>query len=179
MSIRRKFLSIVLGVVLVLGGTVAVPVSLVPGSTAEIGTLQQAEAASKAGTYEVEYHTRTADWYTASYWTSCRSTYKVKIKSIKRGKVKFYLERGSIRVGDPVRSKVITAKLKKSKASFSYKTGSGSPWPSKGKGSLVLGKNYVKVKVSTTWCHSLCRLDLSTSGHWLKIKKGTHKKWIN
>lgn len=177
MSIRRKFLSVVLGVVLVLGGTVAVP--CVPGLPGEMGVTQQAEAASKTGTYEVVYHTRKADEYTADFGTSVRSTYKVKIKSVKKGKVKFYLERFSIPFGDPARSRVITAKLKKNRASFSYKTGNGSGWRSGGKGSLVLGKNYVKVKVRTTTLYDIpCRLVLDTGG-WLKIKKGTHKKWVN
>lgn len=92
-------------VVLVLGGTAAVP--CVPGLPGEAGEPNQAEAASKTGTYKIEYHQRKADRLTAD-WGTMRSTYEVRVKSVKKG----------------------------------------------------------------------CRLGLGTGG-WMKIKKGTHKKWAS
>ena len=144
----------------------------------ELGVVEQAHAATKTGVYKINNHTRKHDFYSEWAGTSWRSSYEVRIKSVKKNKVTFYFESQSIRVGSYVRSNTITAKLKKGKASFYYKTSPRSGWKSKGKGTLILGKGYVKIKVSETWREYGCRLGLGTGG-WMKIKKGVHKKWYN
>ena len=144
----------------------------------ELGVVEQAHAATKTGVYKINNHTRKHDFYSDSFGTSLRSSYEVRIKSVKKNKVTFYIESNSIRVDCYVRSNTITATLKKGKASFYYKTSPKSGWKSKGKGTLILGKGYVKIRVSETWHENNCRLGLGTGG-WMKIKKGVHRKWYS
>ena len=99
------------------------------------------------------------------YWY--KPNYVVKIKSFKKNVLRFAIGYTGANATPVYTSDSISCTVKNGKASFKY----ADSWSNKGKGTIKLGKGFVKVKAAQTSAARSNRGTLATGGRYITLKK--------
>ncbi|MCD8018279.1 MAG: hypothetical protein LUF92_01450 [Clostridiales bacterium] len=115
-------------------------------------------AASRTGTYQKHFTSSSSSW--DSYRT-------VVIKKITKKKVVFQIQYATL--SKEAYTKKIVGKRTGNKVTFTYYD---AGWGERGKGTMKLSKNYIKIKTTTTSGSGF----IGTSGKYFKLKRVSSKK---